>query len=33
MAVRELEPAPPAKSGILVAPPQLIDELLAIVTD
>ena len=33
MAVRELEPAPPADSGILVAPPRLVDELLAIVTD
>ena len=33
LAVRELPPAPPADSGMLVAPPALVDELLALVTD
>jgi myo-inositol-1(or 4)-monophosphatase len=33
LAVRELAPAPPADSGMLVAPPALVDELLALVTD
>jgi hypothetical protein len=31
--VRELPPAPPADRGMLVAPPALADELLALVTD
>ena len=33
LAVRELPAAPPADSGILVAPPAIVDELLALVTD
>jgi myo-inositol-1(or 4)-monophosphatase len=33
LAVRELAPAPLADSGMLVAPPVLVDELLALVTD
>jgi myo-inositol-1(or 4)-monophosphatase len=33
LAVRELAPVPPAESGLLVAPPALADELLALVTD
>jgi myo-inositol-1(or 4)-monophosphatase len=33
LAVRELAPAPPADSGLLVAPPAIVDELLALVTD
>jgi len=33
LAVRELAPAPPAASGMLVAAPALADELLALVTD
>jgi myo-inositol-1(or 4)-monophosphatase len=33
LEVRELPPAPPADSGMLVAPPALVDELLALVTD
>jgi myo-inositol-1(or 4)-monophosphatase len=33
LAVRELAPAPPAASGMLVAAPALTDELLALVTD
>ena len=33
LAVRELPPAPPADRGMLVAPPALADELLALVTD
>jgi myo-inositol-1(or 4)-monophosphatase len=33
LAVRELPPAPPAESGLLVAPPALADELLALVTE
>ena len=33
LAVRELAPAPPADSGMLVAPPALVDELLALLTD
>ena len=32
LAVRELAPAPPADAGILVAPPALVDELVALVT-
>jgi hypothetical protein len=31
--VQELPPAPPADSGLLVAPPALAGELLALVTD
>jgi hypothetical protein len=31
--VQELPPAPPADSGLLVAPPSLAGELLALVTD
>jgi len=33
LAVRALEPAPPAEAGILAAPPALVDELLGIVAD
>jgi myo-inositol-1(or 4)-monophosphatase len=33
LAVRELPPAPPAESGLLVASPAIVDELLAIVTE
>jgi myo-inositol-1(or 4)-monophosphatase len=33
LAVHELPPAPPADSGLLVAPPAIADELLALVTD
>ena len=33
LEVRELPPAPPAARGMLVAPPALVDELLALVTD
>jgi myo-inositol-1(or 4)-monophosphatase len=33
LEVRELPPAPPADSGMLVAPPALVDELLALVTE
>jgi myo-inositol-1(or 4)-monophosphatase len=33
LAVRELAPAPPADGGILVAPPRIVDELFALVTD
>jgi myo-inositol-1(or 4)-monophosphatase len=33
MAVRELAPAPPADVGILVAPPALVDELMALVAE
>jgi myo-inositol-1(or 4)-monophosphatase len=33
LAVRELTPAPPAASGLLVAPPAFADELVALVTD
>jgi myo-inositol-1(or 4)-monophosphatase len=33
LAVRELPPAPPADSGMLVASPALVDELAALVTD
>jgi len=33
LAVRELPPAPPADGGMLVAPPALVDELLALVID
>jgi myo-inositol-1(or 4)-monophosphatase len=33
LAVRELAPAPPAASGMLVAAPALADELFALVTD
>jgi myo-inositol-1(or 4)-monophosphatase len=33
LALRELPPAPPAESGMLVAPPALADELLALVLD
>ena len=33
LAVRELPPAPPAEGGMLVAPPALVEELLALVTD
>ena len=33
LAVRELPPAPPAERGMLVAPPAIADELLALVTD
>jgi myo-inositol-1(or 4)-monophosphatase len=33
LAVRELPPAPPADSGLLVAPPAIVDELAALVTD
>jgi myo-inositol-1(or 4)-monophosphatase len=33
LAVHELPPAPPAERGLLVAPPALADELLALVTD
>ena len=33
LAVRELAPAPPADAGLLVAPPAIVDELLALVTD
>jgi myo-inositol-1(or 4)-monophosphatase len=33
LAVRELPAAPPADSGILVAPPAIVDELVALVTD
>jgi hypothetical protein len=31
--VHELAPAPPADSGLLVAPAAIADELLALVTD
>jgi myo-inositol-1(or 4)-monophosphatase len=33
LAVRELPPAPPAERGMLVAAPEVADELLALVTD
>jgi myo-inositol-1(or 4)-monophosphatase len=33
LAVRELPPAPPADSGLLVASPAIVDELAALVTD
>jgi myo-inositol-1(or 4)-monophosphatase len=33
LAVRELPPVPPAESGLLVAPPAIVDELLALVTE
>jgi myo-inositol-1(or 4)-monophosphatase len=33
LAVRELPPAPPAESGMLVAAPAVADDLLALVTD
>jgi len=33
LSVRELAPAPPSDAGILVAPPRLVDELVALVTD
>jgi myo-inositol-1(or 4)-monophosphatase len=33
LAVRELPPAPPAAGGVLVAPPALVEELAALVTD
>ena len=33
LGVRELAPAPPSDAGILVAPPRLVDELVALVTD
>lgn len=33
LAVRALPPAPPAESGVLVAAPAIVDELLALVSD
>jgi myo-inositol-1(or 4)-monophosphatase len=33
LAVRELPPAPPAAGGMLVAPPALVEELVALVTE